>query len=584
MLRLPNIPSMTARLLLALAIYLAVLGSVTCQADQSRVALVIGNGAYQKVPALPNPPRDAGDVADALQQLGFNVTRLIDGDLAQMNQALIDFAAAAARADTAIVFYAGHGIEAGGQNWLIPVDAEIASDTDASKRAISLHQVQGLVEKTNGLVILDACRDNPFAMKVATEAPAAASGGKPRTASRSISHGLAPTNPTGNVLIAFSAKDGTTAEDGTGRNSPFTSALLHHLGDPGLEVTFLFRIVRDEVMKATNNAQQPFVYGSLSKEAIYLKPPTGDQKLATMPTFTPEMRPANPLFSADDAKRVASFASDKHFNMPVFQIDALDGDVPDHFKPFLGVWVSRIGQNSGSGRQVMLIVSHIDKDGVASGYYLYGPPTPKSWNQNPSGFKTFKTNIVDGVVRLQLLQDNKPYEIMFKSVDQGRMHYQALLDKRGSFDTLYPVWRLVDAASGKDAADAALSAPPTREELQGSRPAENGPTTAQKPARSAMVVVCARPSAKPANPGFLRATPSAPARHSAPPRSPDAPGARYGLTSAGIERALGASAQLSAFSAPLPAYIACRPSCSSIRSSWLYLAVRSERASEPVLI
>jgi hypothetical protein len=123
----------------------------------------------------------------------------------------------------------------------------------------------------------------------------------------------------------------------------------------------------------------------------------------------------------------------------------------------------------------MLIVSHIDKDGVASGYYLYGPPTPKSWNQNPSGFKTFKTNIVDGVVRLQLLQDNKPYEIMFKSVDQGRMHYQALLDKRGSFDTLYPVWRLVDAASGKDAADAALSAPPTREEQQGSRPAENGP-------------------------------------------------------------------------------------------------------------
>ena len=140
---LSDIPLMTFRLLLALAIYPAVLGSATCQADRSRVALVIGNGAYQKVPTLPNPPRDAGDVADALQQLGFNVTRLIDGDLAQMNQALIDFAAAAARADTATVFYAGHGIEAGGQNWLIPVDAEIASDADASKRAISLHQVQG---------------------------------------------------------------------------------------------------------------------------------------------------------------------------------------------------------------------------------------------------------------------------------------------------------------------------------------------------------------------------------------------------------------------------------------------------------
>jgi hypothetical protein len=435
------------------------------------------------VPALPNPPRDAGDVANALQQLGFNVTRLIDGDLAQMNQALIEFAAAAARADTAIVFYAGHGIEAGGQNWLIPVDAEIASDTDASKRAISLHQVQGLVEKTGGLglVILDACRDNPFAMKVAAEAPAAASGGTPQTTSRSISHGLAPTNPSGNVLIAFSAKDGTTAEDGTGRNSPFTTALLYHLGDPGLEVTFLFRIVRDEVMKATNNAQQPFVYGSLSKEAIYLKPPNGDQVLATMPTIAPETRPANPLFSADDAKRVEAFARDKHFNMPVFQIDAVDGDVPDSFKPFLGVWGSRIGNGGGSGRQIMLIVSHIDKDGVASGYYVYGPPTAKTWNQNPSGFKTFKTNIVDGALRIQLLALNKPYAVMFKCIDQGRMHYQAEEDKRGSTNTLYPVWRLVDAASGKDIADAALSAPTTREEQRGARPAENGPRYGSPP-------------------------------------------------------------------------------------------------------
>ena len=336
--------------------------------------------------------------------------------------------------------------------------------------------MQGLVEKTNGLglVILDACRDNPFAMKVATEAPAANSGA-PQTTSRSISHGLAPTNPTGNVLIAFSAKDGTTAEDGTGRNSPFTTALLHHLGDSGLEVTFLFRIVRDEVMKATNNAQQPFVYGSLSKEAIYLKPPTSDQKLATMPTIAPDTRPANPLFSADDAKRVESFARDKHFNMPIYQIDALDADVPDSFKPFLGVWVSRVGQNNGNGRQIMVIVSHVDKDGVASGYQVYGPPTPKTWNQNPAGFKIFKTNIVDGAVRLQLLQDNKPYEIMFKSIDQGRMHYQATLDKHGSYDTLYPVWRLVDAAAGKDIADAALSEPPTREEQQRSKPAENEP-------------------------------------------------------------------------------------------------------------
>jgi Caspase domain len=146
MLSLPNVPLMSTRPIsgtffqLFLMLCLAVLGSKTGWADEGRVALVIGNGAYQKVQALPNPPRDASNVADALQQLGFNVTHLIDSDRPQMNKALSDFAAAAAKADTAIVFYAGHGIEAGGQNLLIPVDAEIASDTDASKRDIAPHQ------------------------------------------------------------------------------------------------------------------------------------------------------------------------------------------------------------------------------------------------------------------------------------------------------------------------------------------------------------------------------------------------------------------------------------------------------------
>ncbi|HTV68743.1 MAG TPA: caspase family protein, partial [Rhizobiaceae bacterium] len=370
--RLPDLPSMTVRLLLAFLIYLGVFGSALAVAGESRVALVIGNGAYQKVPTLPNPPRDAGDIADALQKMDFKVIRVIDGDLAQMNKALADFSAVAANADIAIVFYAGHGIEAGGENWLIPVDAQIASDDDASKRAISLHQVEKLVEKTNrlGLVILDACRDNPFAMRVATEAPAATSTGTPRPTSRSVSHvGLAPTYPTGNVLIAYSAKDGTTAQDGEGRNSPFTSALLRHIGQSGLEVTFLFRIVRDEVMKETNGTQQPFVYGSLSKESIYLRSPTGDQMMSTMPTIAPETRPANSLFTAADAKRVEGFAHDKHFNMPVYQIDAIDADVPDRFRPFVGVWVSRVG-NLGRGRESMLIVSHVDKDGIASGYIV----------------------------------------------------------------------------------------------------------------------------------------------------------------------------------------------------------------------
>jgi Caspase domain len=474
MLRLPNISSIF-RLLLASVIHLAVLGSAPAWAGEGRVALVIGNGAYQKVPLLPNPPRDASDVAGALEQLGFKVTRLIDGDLAGMNKALADFGAAAANADTAIVFYAGHGIEAAGENWLIPVDAEIASDTDASKRAISLQQVERLIDKTSGLglIILDACRDNPFAMKIATEAPGTVSGVTPQTASRSIGHGLAPTYPTGNVLIAFSAKDGTVAEDGTGRNSPFTSALLHHVAQSGLEVTFLFRIVRDEVMKATNGSQQPFVYGSLSKEAIYLKPPSGDQMLATMPTIAPETRPANPLFSADDAKRVEAFARDKHFNMPIYQIDAIDDAVPEEFRPFLGVWASKIGNSNNTGRQIMLIVSHIDKDGVTSGYLVYGPPGSQSWTRDPANFRAFKTNITANALHIL---PRKAYEITLKSLDQrGRFSLQEQMDLRTSYNTLYPVWRLVDAAAGKDAADPVLTSATAPEQPQASKPSENGP-------------------------------------------------------------------------------------------------------------
>jgi hypothetical protein len=246
-----------------------VVGAVlTCWSWQAsaaaRVALVIGNGAYQNVAQLPNPPRDASDVADSFTRLGFTVTKAIDATGDAMRHALIEFGHAADGADMAVVFYAGHGMEIGGDNWLIPVDARLLSDTDADSEAISLKSVTLQVNKARqfGLVILDACRNNPFAAKMQRSL---------RT--RAVSRGLAPTEPTDNVLVAYSAKDGTTANDGAGRNSPFTTALLHNIETPGLEVTFMFRAVRDEVMDATNREQQPFVYGSLSSQAIYFKPP-----------------------------------------------------------------------------------------------------------------------------------------------------------------------------------------------------------------------------------------------------------------------------------------------------------------------
>ncbi len=241
---------------------LAGLAAAPAQADGKRVALVIGNGAYRNVPVLPNPANDAGDVAAALKRLGFAVTLIANGTFDEMRRGLIAFGRDAAGADMAAVYFAGHGMEIGGENWLIPVDAELKRDTDAANEAISLRSAMLQVSDTTslGLVILDACRNNPFAAKMQRALAVRAA----------IRGGFGRIEPAGNVLVAYAARDGTTALDGDGKNSPFTAALLRNIETPGVEVTFMFRNVRDDVMEATANEQQPFVYGSLSRRAIYL--------------------------------------------------------------------------------------------------------------------------------------------------------------------------------------------------------------------------------------------------------------------------------------------------------------------------
>jgi hypothetical protein len=265
---------------------LAGFAAAPAAAEGKRVALVIGNGTYRSVPALPNPPNDAADIAAGFRRLGFAVTLITNGSFDEMRRGLITFGRDAAGADMAAVYFAGHGMEIAGENWLIPVDAELKKDSDAANEAISLRTVMLQVATTTslGLVILDACRNNPFAAKMqrALAQRAAATGG------------LGRIEPVGNVLVAYAARDGTTALDGDGRNSPFTAALLHNLETPGVEVTFMFRNVRDDVMEATANEQQPFVYGSLSRKAIYLAgPPSPDnQAAATQANAAPSAAPS----------------------------------------------------------------------------------------------------------------------------------------------------------------------------------------------------------------------------------------------------------------------------------------------------
>ena len=230
-----------------------------------RVALVLANSAYQHAPSLANPVNDGSVMARTLKEAGFDVVDSRHDLSAQdTRRVLRDFADATRDADIAVVYYAGHGIEVEGSNYLIPVDAKLERDTDVYDEALSLDRVLVAVDpaKQLRLVILDACRDNPFGKRM-----------KRTIASRGFGRGLAQVEPTSpNTLIAYSAKAGFTAQDGDGVNSPFTVALSKHLTTPGLDVRRAFGFVRDEVLRSTGNKQEPFVYGSLGGEDMPLVP------------------------------------------------------------------------------------------------------------------------------------------------------------------------------------------------------------------------------------------------------------------------------------------------------------------------
>ena len=223
---------------------------------ETRVALVIGNSDYSAVARLDNPERDAKAVAGALRAAGFNeVTEAFNLTSEGLRDALHSFAREADHADWAMIYFAGHGIEVGGVNYLIPVNAKLLSDRDLEFEAVPLGTVLAALAGARKLhlVVLDACRNNPFAaqMKVAS-------------ATRSIGRGLARVEPDAGTLVVYAAKDGQVAQDGDGANSPFANALVRQLQTPGLEIRRMFDRVADDVMAQTKKAQQPFTYGRLS--------------------------------------------------------------------------------------------------------------------------------------------------------------------------------------------------------------------------------------------------------------------------------------------------------------------------------
>ena len=254
----PKLRFLVATLLL-FAWGIAWAGAATADEPDKRVALVIGNSAYQTTTALPNPKNDATAVGNTLKGMGFDTEVLIDVTKAAMDAAIRRFGDRLEGAGVGLFFYAGHGLQVNGQNYLVPVDAKLTKERDLEFESVDFGLVMHQMESTKrvNLIFLDACRDNPLANTLASNLGAKRS---------MVGRGLARIDAGAGTLISYSTREGTTAQDGDERNSPYTTALLRHMTTPGLDVALMLRQVREEVMTKTNQEQVPWEYGSLMGE------------------------------------------------------------------------------------------------------------------------------------------------------------------------------------------------------------------------------------------------------------------------------------------------------------------------------
>jgi len=238
-----------------------------CAAEQ-RVALVIGNGAYRSVPELRNSRNDADDISEQLKRLGFSVIDGRDLDRSAMQVALGRFAQRLKGADAGLVYYSGHGLQINGQNFLVPVDLKLDDGAFTPFEMVRLDDVVEALSYTDGvrLLVLDACRDNPFANSLAQNKGSRGAG---------MTRGLAKIERSQGMLIAYSTQPNAVAADGTGRNSPFTAALVREMQVPGLEVATVFRRVAVNVYRETGGAQTPELSVSLLQD-FYLNPQESD--------------------------------------------------------------------------------------------------------------------------------------------------------------------------------------------------------------------------------------------------------------------------------------------------------------------
>ena len=249
-----SVKTVSARIFLVLFILAFVNPSSLLAATEQRIALVIGNGAYGSGP-LKNPVNDAADMAKALQETGFKVTLKQNANLQEMIESIENFGNSLKRGGVGLFFYAGHGVQVSGVNYLLPVNVRIKKESDVRFQAVDVGRVLAEMENANNglnIVILDACRDNPFGKSF-------------RSASRGLA--IVANAPTG-TFISYSTGAGQVAGDGDGRNSPYTQALLENMTRPGLSINELFIKVRGKVKKETG--QVPWELSSLEGNFFFV--------------------------------------------------------------------------------------------------------------------------------------------------------------------------------------------------------------------------------------------------------------------------------------------------------------------------
>jgi uncharacterized caspase-like protein len=232
---------------------------VVASLKTTRIALVIGNSAYANLPQLSNPTNDARSIATMLQKIGFTATLVLDASDQTLRREIRTFSKESSNADVALVFYAGHGAQINGDNYILPVDIDIPrTETDIQLSALKVDDLVNSIRASTKIVFLDACRDNPALFKNMV----AGRGAYPKGLAPANASAFEATKPGGGVFIAYATDSGSVAIDGTGQHSPFTQALLRNLDKP-ISIDDLFSLVTKEVRLTTKNTQRPYKYASL---------------------------------------------------------------------------------------------------------------------------------------------------------------------------------------------------------------------------------------------------------------------------------------------------------------------------------